>query len=119
MPCRMVWNPLESAPLCAEQRLQSRGDELSEECGPRLANDERAEHCGDQPDAVEQRLGTGKQELKRLGRNGVDEVPAVEDDAERDADHRGDDDVDDPPAEDDVSLLGFGCCCSHVVPFRF
>ncbi len=94
------------------ERRDRGGDELGVDGGARLADDEGSEHAGEQPWPVEETLQAGQQGLEDRTRTAVRDVPQQEDQARCDADHAGDDDVDDPPAKarrNGGRLDGCGC----------
>ena len=83
-------------PTSAETRG---GEQLGVEGGTRLADDEGAEHAGEQPHRVREALKPGQERFERRVHRVGSDVPDQEDEPAGDADHAGDDDVDDAPAE--------------------
>ncbi len=98
------------APLVADESGDGRREQLAEQRGTRLADDERGEHPGEQPEAAADGLKPGKQRLKRARHRVGCDVPDHEDQSARDADDARHDDVDDPPAESVGRAVGGGCC---------
>ena len=83
-------------PRGACERRDAGGDHLREHRGAGLPDDQRCEHGGDEPHAV-QKEGVDRDGRGRRGYDAPDDVPGREHDAEHDTDHGRDEDVARPP----------------------
>src|SRR5690606_10137972 len=86
------------AVLAAQQRGDTRGNELAEERRTGLADNESDEHPCEEPHAAVESLQTRKKRLQRGGDTVVGDVPDEEDDTARHRDDARDDDIDNAPA---------------------
>ena len=87
------------APLGSEGGGHRGGEELDEEGGAGLADDEAAQGPAQHPDAGGQAAEAGGQVPEELVPGATDLVPHQEDEAARDGEYGGGDEIDDPPSQ--------------------
>jgi hypothetical protein len=85
-------------PLAAQQHRDDRGQQLDEQRGAGLADDEAAQDSAQQPDAGDQTAEARRQRVEGQEARVAGEVPEGEDQTDHDAQDGGDDDVEGAPA---------------------
>ena len=86
-------------PLRTQAHGDGRRQQLNEERGAGLANDVAAERATQQPDARHQATQAGQELSKHIKSGAADRVPGDENEAARDAQDGGGDNVNNPPTE--------------------
>ena len=86
-------------PLRTQAHGDGRRQQLNEERGAGLANDVAAERAAQQPDARHQATQAGQELSKHIESGAADRVPGDENEAARDAQDGGGDNVNNPPTE--------------------